>query len=95
MDGLDVLGLDGETLPLRLQRSLELGIAEWGFLADPSQDALGVYRFLLHSIMLALPEQIASGVGWSVNSVRVALTRARGRLRECMERQFSDGGEPR
>jgi len=40
-----------------------------------------------------MPEQIASGVGWSVNSVRVALTRARRVLRDCMERQFSAGGE--
>jgi RNA polymerase sigma-70 factor (ECF subfamily) len=36
-----------------------------------------------------MPEQIAPSVGWSVNSVRVALTRARDVLRECMERQIS------
>ena len=42
-----------------------------------------------------MPEQIASGIGWTVNSVRVALTRARGVLRECMERQLSASGEPR
>jgi DNA-directed RNA polymerase specialized sigma24 family protein len=36
-----------------------------------------------------MPEQIAPSVGWSVNSVRVALTRAREVLRECMGRQTS------
>ncbi len=40
-----------------------------------------------------MPEQIATGIGWGVNAVRVALTRARGTLRECMERQFKAGGE--
>jgi RNA polymerase sigma-70 factor (ECF subfamily) len=41
-----------------------------------------------------MPEQIATGVGWTVNAVRVALTRARGVLRECMEKQLSASGEP-
>ncbi len=36
-----------------------------------------------------MPEQIAPVVGWSVNSVRVALTRAREVLRECMEQHPS------
>jgi RNA polymerase sigma-70 factor (ECF subfamily) len=42
-----------------------------------------------------MPQQIAAGVGWTVNAVRVALTRARRMLRECMERQLNVGGEPR
>jgi RNA polymerase sigma-70 factor (ECF subfamily) len=42
-----------------------------------------------------MPEQIATGIGWTVNAVRVALTRARGMLRECMEKQLSASGEPR
>ena len=33
-----------------------------------------------------LPEQIACEVGWTANSVRVALTRARNALRECLRR---------
>lgn len=33
-----------------------------------------------------LPEQIAAEVGWTANSVRVALTRARNALRECVGR---------
>lgn len=33
-----------------------------------------------------LPEQIASEVGWTANAVRVALTRARNSLRECLLR---------
>ncbi len=32
-----------------------------------------------------MPEEIASEVGWSVNAVRVALTRARQALRNCLE----------
>lgn len=39
-----------------------------------------------------MPEQIATAIGWTVNAVRVALTRARGSLRECMERQLKAGG---
>jgi DNA-directed RNA polymerase specialized sigma24 family protein len=42
-----------------------------------------------------MPEQIATGIGWTVNAVRVALTRARGMLRECMEKQLNASGEPR
>ena len=42
-----------------------------------------------------MPEQIAAEIGWTVNSVRVALTRARGVLRGCMEKQLSASGEPR
>lgn len=42
-----------------------------------------------------MPQQIAAAVGWTVNAVRVALTRARRMLRECMERQLNVGGEPR
>jgi len=42
-----------------------------------------------------MPQEIAAGVGWTVNAVRVALTRARRMLRECMERQLNIGGEPR
>lgn len=33
-----------------------------------------------------LPEQIADEVGWTANSVRVALTRARNALRDCLGR---------
>ncbi len=40
-----------------------------------------------------LPEEIATKVGWTVNAVRVALTRARGVLRECMEKQLNAGSE--
>ena len=36
-----------------------------------------------------MPEQIASKVGWTVNAVRVALTRARELLRGCMEQQLA------
>jgi RNA polymerase sigma-70 factor, ECF subfamily len=36
-----------------------------------------------------LPEQIATRVNWSVNSVRVALTRARQALRECIEQRLA------
>jgi RNA polymerase sigma-70 factor (ECF subfamily) len=35
-----------------------------------------------------MPEQIAPKVGWTVNAVRVALTRARDLLRGCMEQQL-------
>ncbi len=34
-----------------------------------------------------LPEEIASAIGWSVNSVRVALTRAKTALKDCLERK--------
>ena len=40
-----------------------------------------------------MPEQIANGIGWTVNAVRVALTRARGGLRECMEKRLNASGE--
>jgi RNA polymerase sigma-70 factor (ECF subfamily) len=33
-----------------------------------------------------MPEDIAPAVGWTPNSVRVALTRARQTLRECVDR---------
>lgn len=36
-----------------------------------------------------LPEQIAANVNWSVNSVRVALTRARQALCECIEQRLA------
>jgi RNA polymerase sigma-70 factor (ECF subfamily) len=39
-----------------------------------------------------MPKQIATGIGWTVNAVRVALTRARGVLRECMEKQLNASG---
>jgi RNA polymerase sigma-70 factor (ECF subfamily) len=42
-----------------------------------------------------MPGEIATAIGWTVNAVRVALTRARTALRECMERQLNPGGEPR
>jgi len=42
-----------------------------------------------------MPAQIATAIGWTVNAVRVALTRARGALRECMETQLKAGGQPR
>jgi RNA polymerase sigma-70 factor (ECF subfamily) len=35
------------------------------------------------------PEQIATIVGWSINAVRVALTRARQSLRRCLEKRWS------
>jgi RNA polymerase sigma-70 factor (ECF subfamily) len=41
-----------------------------------------------------MPEQIAAAIGWTVNAVRVALTRARNALRECMEKRLSTGGQP-
>lgn len=41
-----------------------------------------------------MPEEIAPIVGWTVNSVRVALSRARDALRKCMEQQLS-GSEAR
>ena len=36
-----------------------------------------------------MPEQIAAGIGWKVNAVRVALTRARDVLRKCVEKQWN------
>jgi len=42
-----------------------------------------------------MPEQIATGIGWTVNAVRVGLTRARGVLRECMEKQLKAGAQTR
>jgi RNA polymerase sigma-70 factor (ECF subfamily) len=36
-----------------------------------------------------MPEQIATTVDWTVNAVRVALSRARQFLRECLEQQSS------
>jgi RNA polymerase sigma-70 factor (ECF subfamily) len=42
-----------------------------------------------------MPEQIAAGIGWTVSAVRVGLTRARGVLRECMEKQSNVGGQRR
>ncbi len=41
-----------------------------------------------------LPEQIALVMGWSVNSVRVALTRAKIALRECLNRELASGAKP-
>ena len=35
-----------------------------------------------------LPEDIAPAVGWTANSVRVALSRARQSLRECVDRSL-------
>ena len=37
-----------------------------------------------------MPEQIATTVGWTVNAARVALTRARTFLRDCMEQQLKE-----
>ena len=42
-----------------------------------------------------MPEQIATGIGWTVNAVRVALTRARDVLRECLEKQWNVRSELR
>ena len=42
-----------------------------------------------------MPQQIATGIGWTVSAVRVALTRARSVLRECMEKQLNVGSERR
>ena len=42
-----------------------------------------------------LPGEIATAIGWTVNAVRVALTRARNALRKCMEKQLEAGGQPR
>jgi RNA polymerase sigma-70 factor, ECF subfamily len=36
-----------------------------------------------------LPDQIAANVNWSVNAVRVALTRGRQALRECIEQRLA------
>jgi RNA polymerase sigma-70 factor (ECF subfamily) len=36
-----------------------------------------------------MPEQIAVTVGWSVNAVRVALSRSRQLLRECLDRRLA------
>jgi RNA polymerase sigma-70 factor (ECF subfamily) len=36
-----------------------------------------------------MPEEIAETVGWSVNAVRVALSRARQTLRQCLERRLA------
>lgn len=36
-----------------------------------------------------MPEKIAETVGWSVNAVRVALSRARQALRECLDRRLA------
>jgi DNA-directed RNA polymerase specialized sigma24 family protein len=36
-----------------------------------------------------MPEQTAHAVGWMLNTVRVALTRARDVLRGCMEQQLA------
>jgi RNA polymerase sigma-70 factor (ECF subfamily) len=41
-----------------------------------------------------MPEQIAPEVGWSVNAVRVALSRARALLRECMEQRLAAKDAP-
>lgn len=41
-----------------------------------------------------MPEQIAPAVGWTANAVRVALTRARQFLRECLEQQSSTTEAP-
>lgn len=41
-----------------------------------------------------MPEQIAPKVGWTVNAVRVALTRARDLLRGCMEQQLAQYQNP-
>ena len=41
-----------------------------------------------------MPEQIAPKVGWTVNAVRVALTRARDLLRGCMEQQLAHHHTP-
>ena len=42
-----------------------------------------------------MPGEIATAIGWTVNAVRVALTRARNALRECMEKKLKAGGQPR
>ena len=41
-----------------------------------------------------MPEQIAREVGWSVNAVRVALSRARTVLRKCVEHQLATQESP-
>jgi len=40
-----------------------------------------------------MPEQIATAIRWTANAVRVALTRARDALRDCMERRLNAAGE--
>lgn len=39
-----------------------------------------------------MPEEIAPAVGWTVNAVRVALTRARDALRDCLRKQMAAEG---
>lgn len=41
-----------------------------------------------------MPERIAPAIGWSVNAVRVALTRARQALRRCLEQQLARNCTP-
>jgi RNA polymerase sigma-70 factor (ECF subfamily) len=42
-----------------------------------------------------MPVEIAAAIGWTVNAVRVGLTRARNALRECMGKQLKAGGQLR
>ena len=42
-----------------------------------------------------MPGEIARSIGWTVDAVRVALTRARNALRVCMEKQLNAGGQLR
>ena len=74
--------------------------AEWQHRVDALRRCLGrlaprakeLVRRRYHGAQM--PEQIATGIGWTVNAVRVALTRARGVLRECMEKQLNTSSEP-
>lgn len=38
-----------------------------------------------------MPEDIAEDIGWTANAVRVALSRARTLLRDCLTSRIADG----
>lgn len=67
-----------------------------GCLTELAPKAHELIRLRYHAGQM--PELIAVEIGWTVNAVRVALTRARNALRECLEqreRTEQSGGKAR
>ncbi len=83
-DVIELLHADGTMDEQDFQRKTTALQACLGHLAPRAREMM---HLRYHAAQM--PEQIASKVGWTVNAVRVALTRARELLRSCMEQQLA------
>lgn len=87
--GNDVLELLSAAVPELEVRPEELGALR-RCLAELAPSARSVIRQRYENGLQ--PQQVASAMGWTPNSVRVALSRARAFLRACVEQRLAASG---